>query len=459
MMTKEVINAINISLDAYSILISFIITCSILAYRDIEKHVKWFAFTNIAAIIYSISDIFMWISEGTDAAWKFVALPVSSFIFFLAGILLFMFYIKYIITYYSKITPIHKAYWIICLAASAVYIIMLIVTPFADWYYEILPGNIYHRGKLFNGTVAVEILLYCEALYIVIKNHNKLSNAENIGFTSFIFIPLIMQIVQIAHYGLALNSLGLTISFFIIYLNMNQKIKENLESVSKTIQQNELRNIELQHNTIINLSSLIETRDISESKHIIRVTNYVRMIAEKCKDDDVYAKTLTPSFISMLEKCAPLHDIGNIRIPDSILKHPGRVTPEEHAIIEKHTIEGSRIINEVLPVGIDRDMIKMANNICKNHHEKWNGRGYPDHLKGEDIPLCARIMAVADVFDALVTPRCYKKPVSYNEALEEMQKENGEHFDPAILDEFFKIKDKIIEINEKYTDQSYEGAN
>lgn len=457
-MDKAIINTINISLDAYSILISIIIAGSIILYRNIEKHVKWFAFTNVAAVVYGISDIFMWVSEGTDAAWKFVALPVSSFIFFLSGIFLFIFYIKYILEYYKKTEQLSKNYWYFCIGCAIIYIIFLILTPFFDFIYEILPGNIYRRGKLFNVTVFVEILLYLEALFIVIKYHKKLSTGENIGFASFIFVPFIMQIVQIAHYGLALNSLGLTISFFIIFINMNQKIKENFENTQLQLKQKEQTYVELQHNTIINLSTLIEARDISESKHVLRTSKYVKLLAEECKKHGHFAGKLTDNFIYMIEKTAPLHDIGNIRIPDSILKYPGKISQEEYTVIQKHTLEGSKIINEVLPIGIDREMIKMANNICKSHHEKWNGRGYPDRLRGEDIPLCARFMAIADVFDALVTPRCYKKPVSYDEAFEIIKNESGEHFDPVIVEIFLSLKDEIIEINEKYADHSYEGA-
>ena len=456
-MTKDILYTINVSLDAYSVMISLIIAGSIILYKNVEKYVKWFAITNLAAVLYGISDIFMWISEGTDAKWKFIALPVSSFVFFLSGILIFMSYIKFIIEYYGKTERISKNYMRFCIAASCIYVISLILTPFLDLFYVILPDNVYQRGKYFNITIFVEVLLYLEALFIVIKNHKKFSGAENIGFASFIFVPFIMQIVQIAHYGLALNSLGLTISFFIIFITMNQKIKENFEAQNNSLQKKEKRYIDFQHTTIMNLSTLIETRDISESKHIIRITKYVKLMAQQCMEDGYFSDTINDRFVVMLERTSPLHDIGNIKIPDSILNKPGRVTPEEHTIIEKHAIEGSKIVNEVLPIGVDREMIKMANNICKSHHEKWNGRGYPEHLSGDDIPLCARFMAVADVFDALVTDRCYKKNVTTEEAFEIMEKEAGEHFDPIIIKEFLKIKNKILEINEKYADHSYEG--
>ena len=154
-MDKAVLYAINVSLDAYSVIISIIIASSIAMYKNIEKHVKWFAYTNIVAVLYGVSDIFMWISEGTEAKWKLIALPVSSFIYFLTGIFLFIFYIKYIIEYISNIKKLSKVYWYICILCAAIYLVFLVLTPFYNYIYEILPENVYKRGRLFNVTVIV----------------------------------------------------------------------------------------------------------------------------------------------------------------------------------------------------------------------------------------------------------------------------------------------------------------
>ncbi len=444
MMTKALINTVNITLDAYSIIISFIITFSIYFFRKSDKSAKWFALTNIMAMVYGISDIFMWISEGTDAAWKLVALPLSSFIFFFSGILIFFFYVGYVINYYSKTNKLDKSFWYFCGIMSLIYIIFLIITPFAGCYYTITEDNIYVRGKLFLVTVIIEVFLYAETLFMILKYHKNVRNFENVGFASFIFVPFLCQIIQIAHYGLALNSLGLSISFFIIFINLNQKMQAELETTQNDFAIKKLKNIENQQKTTLLLMSIFENRDIEDKKHEARLAAFINMLAKQCKNNGVYADILTDNYITILTEAVPFHDIGKIFINDNILKKPSRVDDKEFLQIMKHCEKGAELLNEVLALAYNRDFIRIAVAISKSHHEKWNGKGYPEHLKEDNIPLCARMMALADVFDALVTKRCYKTRVSYEEAIEIMKNESGQHFDPLLIKEFLKVKDEII---------------
>jgi len=145
-----------------------------------------------------------------------------------------------------------------------------------------------------------------------------------------------------------------------------------------------------------------------------------------------------------------MHDIGKIVISDTILKKPGKLTDEEFELVKCHTTEGNKIIHEILDEHENPDYIKVTADIATYHHERWDGDGYPEKLKGDDIPLCARIMAIADVFDALVSPRVYKDPMPYDEVFQLMSMNSGSQFDPIILAEFLKIKDKFIDINEKF---------
>ena len=454
-MNRDILNAINVTLDGYSILISLIIVISIFSIKQIEKSAKWFAFTNIAAMLYGLTDLIMWVSEGTDAAWKLVVLPVSSFLFYLSGILIFLFYIRYIIEYYNGYEKLSNKWWIFCVAMIIVYEIFTCLCPFINIYYYISPDNVYHRGNLFIISVAIEAILYLEALFVVLKHHKKLSNAENIGFASFIFCPFIAQIIQIANYGIALNNLGLTISFFIIYINMNQRLKTKLNTTEEQLNVLDNKKTNLLSNTIINLANLIET-DETGSNHTKRITLYSKLIANTCKKNGLYTDTINESFIKMLEKTSALHDIGNITIPHPIIVKPSKVTPEEYDKIKEHALAGSNMINSILSVGFEREFIKMAYDICKSHHEHWDGSGYPEKLKGKQIPLSARIVALADVFDALVSPRCYKKTVSFDEAFRIIDNESGKHFDPELVVEFLKIKNKLIEIANTYSDSSIE---
>ena len=456
-MSQQIINAANIALDAYSVIVSIIIAGSIYIFKKVDKSAKWFAYTNIAAVIYGIADIFMWISEGTDAKWKLIALPLSSFIFFFFGIIIFFCYIMYIITYYRRTAILGKRYIITCLIGVFLYIVFLVATVFTDCYYIISPQNTYSRGKYFIITVLIEILLYSEAIFIILKYHKNVQGFENIGFASFIFVPFICHIIQIANFGISLTSFGLSISFLIIFINLNQKMMLDIESTKATYNENKLKNLELHKKTIIYLSNLLENRELETANHELRMSLYAELLACQCAHNNLYSEKLTADYIQKLKDAAPFHDIGKIYISDSILKKPSRVDDKEYIEIQKHAQDGATIVNDIISISYDRDFTKMVSKICKYHHEKWNGKGYPEHLREEEIPLCARIMAIADVYDALVTNRCYKNKVSYDEAFEIIKKEGGESFDPKLTEQFLNIKDQIIEITEKYNDNSIEG--
>ena len=454
-MSRELLNAINVTLDGYSILISLIIAVSIFSIKKVEKSAKWFALTNIASVVYSVTDIIMWVSEGTDAAWKLVLLPLSSFLFYFSGIFIFLFYIRYIIEYYNSIEKVRKGWWYFCIALCVLFNVFTCFSAFFNVYYTITPENTYQRGKLFNISVIIEVILYIEALLLVIKHHKKMSNAENIGFASFIFCPFITQIVQIANYGIALNSLGLTISFFIIYINMNQRLKTRLDTTENQLTMLDNKKTTLLGDTIINLANLIEYNETG-SNHTKRITKIVRLIAKTCRKNGLYDNIIDKDFVEIISKTSALHDIGNISVPHPIIKKPAKVTPEEYETIKTHAEIGSNMINDILAVGFEREFIKMACDIAKYHHERWDGNGYPEHLKGKEIPLSARIVALADVFDALVTPICYKNTVSFEEAFHIIDNESGKRFDPELVMEFLKIKNKVIEIIDTYSDSSVE---
>ena len=454
-MSREILNAINVSLDGYSVLISLIIVISLLALKKIDSSAKWFALTNIAAIVYGISDLIMWVSEGTEVAWKLVVLPVSTFVFYASGILLFLFYLRYVFDYYSHYEKISNNWWYFCLGMVILYLIFTCISPFTGFLYIIDENNVYHRGNVFIASVAIELILYLEALLLVVKFHRKISNAENIGFASFIFCPFICQIIQIANYGIALNSLGLTISFFIIYINMHHRLRTRIKQSQEELNVIDNKLSAVFSNTIFNLSNLIEFNETG-TQHTKRITLYSKQLAKVCQKDSLYVDIIDDEYIKNIEKASSLHDLGHMSIPRPILNKPSKVTPEEFEKIKKHSEIGSDMVNQILSVGYDREFVKMASDICKYHHERWDGTGYPNRIHGKEIPLCARIVAIVDVYDALVTPRCYKKTVSYDEAFRIIDNESGKHFDPELVMEFLKIKNKIIEITKTYSDSSYE---
>ncbi len=211
--------------------------------------------------------------------------------------------------------------------------------------------------------------------------------------------------------------------------------------------------LRMQHNIIITMADIVENRDENTGGHIRRTAKYVEIIAIKLKAADLYGNILTEQYIADMIIAAPLHDIGKIHIPDAVLKKEGRFTPEEYEIMKSHTTAGSTLLQQAESTLGESSYLDIAVQMAHYHHEWWNGRGYPDGLKGQDIPLCARIMAVADVFDAIVSQRCYKGAMSVDEAYELIRKDSGTHFDPVVVDAFLEAREEITEVLHEFTEQ------
>ena len=223
-----------------------------------------------------------------------------------------------------------------------------------------------------------------------------------------------------------------------------ENLEQEIEQKNLSITQHNEKMLALQDNIIIGMANLIESRDGDTGEHIKRTSFYVNLLARAIRDKGLYTDILTDNYIELLTKAAPMHDIGKILVPDHILQKPGRLTPEEYEIIKEHSAAGGKIVREVLGFIEEKDYIEIASDMAAHHHEKWNGSGYTKGLAQEDIPLSARIMAIADVFDALVSKRCYKSPMPIEEAFAEMEKSSGTHFDPQLVKIFLGLKEEIM---------------
>lgn len=230
-------------------------------------------------------------------------------------------------------------------------------------------------------------------------------------------------------------------------INKNNLQNDIIEKTDEIKEQNK-KIIYIQEQTIYGMANLIESRDSDTGEHVKRTSLYAELLGKAAKEAGYHKEIITDGYIEILKKAAPMHDIGKIVVSDSILKKPGKLTEEEFKKIQNHTIAGEKIIREVLSGIESEDYVKIAADIAVSHHERWDGNGYPYKLKGEEIPLEARIMAIADVFDALVSPRCYKDPFSTDEAFEIISLSRGTHFDPVLTDLFISKKDEVIKIFE-----------
>lgn len=202
--------------------------------------------------------------------------------------------------------------------------------------------------------------------------------------------------------------------------------------------QNEV--FEAQLATIYSLVKLSETRDDDTGAHIQRVAEYCKMIATVLQHNPKYRYYIDNKYISNLHKVSPLHDVGKVSIPDSILLKPDKLTQAEFEIIKTHTTEGAETLEEVKKQYPDNQFLSMGVSIACSHHEKWDGSGYPYGLIGEEIPLSARIVALADVYDALRSKRVYKPGYSHEKCVEIIRSSAGNHFDPEIVEAFLLVE-------------------
>ncbi|MCF8076779.1 MAG: HD domain-containing protein, partial [Desulfotignum sp.] len=205
--------------------------------------------------------------------------------------------------------------------------------------------------------------------------------------------------------------------------------------------------------TIAAVSKLAESRDEETGRHIERTREFCRLLAQKLGEDSRYAGRIGDDFIKNIFHAAPLHDIGKVGVPDHILLKPGRLTPEEFKIIQTHSRLGAETLENVQDSYPGNQFINMGIEITRSHHERWDGKGYPDGLCGEDIPLSARIMAVADVYDALRSRRPYKEPFSHEKAVEIIKQDAGRHFDPEVVSAFVFLETEVAELWEGLKDE------
>ena len=221
--------------------------------------------------------------------------------------------------------------------------------------------------------------------------------------------------------------------------SLEQMVAEKTAEATKTLD-----------NALQGLANVIEHRDLESGEHVKRTQLFVRMLTDYLiESESVYSEELIKLQPETIMKSMALHDVGKIAIPDKILLKPGKLDPDEYEIMKTHTTRGKEIIGELGDVNSSL-YLKHCEDICYSHHERWDGKGYPRQLKETEIPLTARIAALADVYDALVCARVYKAAMPYDEALGIIVSGSGTQFEPAIVEAFVQIKDQFKEISQKY---------
>jgi putative two-component system response regulator len=201
------------------------------------------------------------------------------------------------------------------------------------------------------------------------------------------------------------------------------------------------------------MATLSELRDSDTESHLVRVQRYVRLLANQLASQPAHANALTPATIDALVSCVPFYDMGTVGVPDRVLLKPGRLSPAELAIMRTHpTLGHAALVQAEKTLGRASPLLALAKELTLSHHEKWSGKGYPQGLAGTAIPLSARIVALADVYDALIGNKVYKNGVSHDAAVLVIASERGAHFDPDVVDAFMVVSSEFADIARKHAD-------
>ena len=232
-----------------------------------------------------------------------------------------------------------------------------------------------------------------------------------------------------------------------------RNLHTNNEYLEFEINQRTQQMVALQNVTTLALASLAETRDTDTGNHLRRTQNYVLALARKLKSHPRFSDFLTESRMQALFKCAPLHDIGKVGIPDRVLLKPGKFEPHEWSVMQQHPALGhDALARAQVDAHASSEFLEIAKEIVYSHHEKWDGSGYPQGLAGDTIPISARLMALADVYDALISRRIYKKAAPHAQAVQIIVDGRGTHFDPDVIDAFVAIDSEFREIADRFAD-------
>ena len=295
----------------------------------------------------------------------------------------------------------------------------------------------YIEGKTTNYSMGIPVIITYASLCIhflfifvlICVKFRTIEKRKLFGIFSFMTISLGILVLQILEPEVLISSLLPVLAVMGIYINFEDPSFRRLQQYNADM--------------VTGFATLVENRDNNTGGHIRRTKDYVKIILNQMKREQEYTKFLTRDYIEHVVDAAPMHDIGKIATPDSILQKPGRLTEEEYAIMKQHAATGGNIIRETFADLDDPEYQQIAYEVARYHHEKWNGKGYPDGLKGEEIPLHARIMAIADVFDAVSAKRCYRDAMPLEKCFHIIEEGAGVDFDPKLVALFLAARDEI----------------
>ena len=298
----------------------------------------------------------------------------------------------------------------------------------------------YRTGEVSNYSMGIPAYtcFIMAGIYILLsiitffKRWNYIESHKRMSIFTYLLVLTCVTGYQMIYPQALLTSIGTTMIILGVYLNTENPA---------------IRKLKYYHNEMVmGFATLVENKDDSTGGHIKRTTIYVELLARELRRRGIYKKILTKDYINNLMLAAPMHDIGKISIPDSILQKPGKLTEAEFETMKQHTVSGGNIIRDTFGHLGNEQYGKIAYDVARFHHEKWNGSGYPEGLKRKDIPLSARIMAIADVFDAVSQRRCYREAMPLQDCFQIIMDGSGKDFEPMLVEVFLDIREKVEEV-------------
>lgn len=314
--------------------------------------------------------------------------------------------------------------------------VLIVVIFIPELRYEQGDVSNYSMGVSAYTCFAMATLYLLLSIIMVIGRWKNIERHKRVNVLTYLLVMAVITCYQMLHPQALLTSLCTTLIILGIYVN-----QENPSVLELARYHEEM---------IMGFATLVENKDGSTGGHIKRTTMYVRLLAQELRRRGYYKEVLTKDYVRNLCLAAPMHDIGKISVPDVILQKPGKLTEEEFARMKQHTENGGRIVQETFEHLGNDQYANMVYEVARHHHEKWNGKGYPDGLEAKEIPLCARIMAIADVFDAVSEKRCYRDAMPLEKCFEIIKEGSGQDFDPVLVEVFLDSRDKVEAIHKEF---------
>ncbi|MBO6108861.1 MAG: HD-GYP domain-containing protein [Eubacterium sp.] len=406
----------------------------------------------LAAAFILMSDRMAYKYRGETGDAAFYIVRIANFlVFFLMLVILNLYnlYVKDLMRNEAGMKTIPVRLYIvdgiICLGY-----ILLIISQFTGLYYTFDEYNRYQRSDLYIICNILPMLAIVILLSVIISSWKRLPGLIRVSLLLFNIVPIVMSTLQIFFYGLSLNNIGVVAMVILLYvfalIDLNKKVEKSNNIRMKYLQQESEKTHTMFVQTATALANAIDAKDKYTHGHSTRVAEYSREIARLAGEDD---KMLEEIYFSGL-----LHDVGKIGVPDAIINKDGKLTDEEFAMIKQHPVIGKQILSTI-------DVSPYLSIGANYHHERYDGRGYPEGLKGEDIPKMARIIAVADAYDAMTSKRSYRDPIPQQKVREEIVKGIGTQFDPEYAKIMLHMIDYDIDYTLKETDEvaEFSGRN